>query len=204
MNINFKSVPKHYAARPHEKMKEVLMDPKGIGPAIHYYMIRGGVKQKNITVWEPGTISGEYIKTYGHYHVGKLDETYWVLFGEGIALLQKLALDAKGNMIPDVVEVFKAIKVKKGDSAYMPSGYGHLVANTGASYFVTADDSPVDFGEKNAVSLPGHADYQPVKKMQGFAYYVVEYQGKPTLLKNRRYKKIMKEDFGGLPVIEKI
>ena len=141
------------------------MDPNGKGPAIHYYMIRGGKDQRNITVWEPGTISGEYIKTYGHYHVGKLDETYWVLFGEGIALLQKLAVDTSGNMIADVVEEFKAVKkVKGGDSVYMPEGYGHLVANVGKTYFATADDSPVNFDEANPVSMPGHADYELVKK----------------------------------------
>lgn len=201
MNVNFDFVPKHYAARTHEKMQEVLMDPAGKGPSIHYYMIRGGVDQKNITVWEPGTISGEYIKTYGHYHVGKLDETYWVLFGEGVALLQKLALDVQGNMIPDVVEEFKAVRVKTGDSVYMPEGYGHLVANVGSTYFVTADDSPVNFDETNAVNMPGHADYEPVKKMQGFAFYVVEHDGKPALRKNMKYTEIKKTDFGGLPVL---
>lgn len=193
--IDFQFVPKHYASRPHEKMQEVLMDPQGQGPAIHYYMIRGGKDQKNITVWEPGTISGEYIKTYGHYHVGQLDETYWILFGEGVALLQKLGSS------PEIVEEFKAIKVKTGDSVYMPAGYGHLVVNTGTTYFVTADDSPVNFDEANPVSLPGHADYEPVKKMQGFAYYVVENQGQPALKLNPTYKEIKKKDFGGLPVI---
>ncbi|MEK7141888.1 MAG: glucose-6-phosphate isomerase family protein [Patescibacteria group bacterium] len=201
MNVNFDFVPKHYASRTHEKMQEVLMDPAGKGPAIHYYMIRGGVDQKNITVWEPGTVSREYIKTYGHYHVGKLDETYWILFGEGVALLQKLALDAQGVMIPDVVEEFKAVRVKTGDSVYMPEGYGHLVANVGSTYFVTADDSPVNFDETNAVSMPGHADYEPVKKMQGFAYYVVEHEGKPALKKNDHYTEIKKTDFGGLLVL---
>ena len=63
MNIDFSLVPQHYASRSHKKMKEVLMDPEGTGPAIHYYMIRGGKQQKNITVCEPGSISGEYIKT---------------------------------------------------------------------------------------------------------------------------------------------
>lgn len=203
MNINFKNVGKHYAARTHEKMQEVLMDPNGVGPTLHYYMIRGGKEQKNITVWEPGTVSGEYIKTYGHYHVGKLDETYWIIFGTGIALLQKLAIDEKGKMIANVVEEFKAISVKQGDEVYMPTGYGHLVVNTGTTYFVTADDSPVDFEERDPVSLPGHADYQLVKQMKGFAYYVVEHQGKPTLVKNELYKKIKKQDLGGLEVIEK-
>ncbi len=203
MNINFDFVPKHYAARTHEKMKDVLMDPNAVGPAIHYYMIRGGVDQKNITVWEPGLVGKEYIKTYGHYHVGKLDETYWVLFGQGIALLQKLATNSQGNMIVDTVEEFKAVSVKQSDSVYMPTGYGHLVANIGTTYFVTADDSPVNFEEKDPTSLPGHADYELVKQMQGFAYYVIEENGKPGLVRNKKYKQIKKEELNGLPIISK-
>ncbi len=199
--IDFKNVPKHYAARTHEKMQEVLMDPNGEGPAIHYYMIRGGVDQKNITVWEPGTISGEYIKTYGHYHVGQLDEHYEILFGEGVALLQKLKTDENGEMSADQVEEFKAIVTKIGDKIYMAPGYGHLLVNTGTTYFATADDSPVYFDDPDPAGLPGHADYQPVKEMKGFAYYVVEHEGKPALKRNPLYKSIEKEDLGGLPVV---
>lgn len=202
MIIDFKNVAKHYAARSHEKMKEVLMDPKGVGPAIHYYMIRGGVKQKNITVWEPGTISGEYIKTYGHYHVGKLKENYFVVYGQGVALLQKLVEDKKGNSMAETVAEFKAIKVKAGDKIFMPPKFGHLLVNTGDTYFVTADDSPVDFEDKDPVSLPGHANYELVKKMRGFAYYVVKYKGKPALKRNPLYKVIKKENLGGLKVIK--
>lgn len=202
MNIDFTNVPKHYAPRTHEKMQEVLMDPAGPGPAFHYYMIRGGVEQKNITIWEPGTVSGEYIKTYGHYHVGQLSETYWLLYGQGIVLLEKLALDSNGQMIADEVEEFKAIPVSQGDTIAIPSGYGHLVANTGTTYLVTADNSPVDFTEKDPASLPGHADYHLVQQTHGFAYYVVEHEGKPALKKNPNYKSIQKEELNGLPVIE--
>ena len=202
MNIDFNNVSKHYAARTHEKMKEVLMDPHGAGPNIHYYMIRGGRDQKNITVWEPGTISGEYIKTYGHYHIGDLSENYWIVYGQGIALLQKLALNKKGQPIGEVVEEFKAIPVKAGDKIFMPAGFGHLVVNTGSTYLVTVDDSPVDFEEKDPVSLPGHADYEPVRKMRGFAYYVVEHNGVPALKRNLNYKEIKKEDLGELLIVD--
>ena len=198
--MNFANVSKHYAARSHEKMEEVLMEPDAEGPAVHYYMIRGGKDQKNITVWEPGTVGEEYIKTYGHYHVGTLEENYSILLGEGIALLQKRAKDKKGNDVPDVLEEFRAVSVKAGDTVYMPSGYGHLVVNTGNTYLVSADDSPVDFEEKDPVSLPGHADYEPVQHMHGFAYYVIEKNGKPALVRNPLYKEIKKEDLGGLPV----
>jgi oxalate decarboxylase/phosphoglucose isomerase-like protein (cupin superfamily) len=183
-------------------MQEVLMDPNGVGPAIHYYMIRGGSEQKNITIWEPGTISREYIKTYGHYHIGELSETYWILHGTGVALLQKLAEDEHGKMIPDVVAEFKAISVQAGQELFMPAKFGHLVVNTGTTYFATADDSPVYFDDPDPAGLPGHADYSPVQQMQGFAYYVVEHEGQPALKRNSHYTKIEKEDLGGLPVIE--
>jgi glucose-6-phosphate isomerase, archaeal len=184
-----------YAARTQEKMLDVLMDPNAPGPAIHYYMIRGGKNKRNITVLETGTVGGEYIKTYGHYHIGDLDETYWFASGEGVVLQQKLADPSD----PSVVEEFKAIKVKAGDSVYMPPGYGHLMVNIGATWLVLVDDSPVA-GPDDSASMPGHADYEAVKVMRGFAYYVVEKDGVPTLLANKLYKEVRKTDFGGLPV----
>jgi glucose-6-phosphate isomerase len=179
-------------------MKDVLMKPDAPGPAIHYYMIRGGSKKRNVTVWESGTVGGEYIKTYGHYHVGALDENYWIIQGEGVALLQKRVAE-NGVEHADHIEEFKAIRVKAGDSVYMPSGYGHLVVNTGQTWLVTVDDSPVE-GAGDSASMPGHADYEPVREMRGFAYYVVEKDGKPVLVKNPLYKEVIKTDFGGLSV----
>jgi glucose-6-phosphate isomerase len=181
---------KHYASRTHEKMREVLMDPDASGPAVHYHMVRGGTDQKNITVWEPGKVGEEYIKTYGHYHVGNLDETYWVLYGEGIAIVQKRTTGPDGQPIDDQIEGIYAVWVKAGDLLYMPAGWGHLVANIGQTFLVTADDSPVNFEEVDPVSLPGHADYEAVKKMRGFAYYVVGKDGKPSLVKNPLYKQV--------------
>lgn len=190
----------HLATRTHEKMKDVLLHPEAPGPMVHYYMIRGGSDMRNVTVLEVGTVGGEYIKTYGHYHIGDLDETYWFLLGEGVVLQQKL-VEADGKAQPDRVEEFRAQIVKAGDSAYMPPGYGHLILNTDKTYLAMADDSPVDFGDKDPVSMPGHADYEMVKQMRGFAYYVVERDGKPALLKNPLYKEVQITDFGGLPVI---
>lgn len=181
---------KPFADRPHEKMKEVLMRPDAEGPEIHYYMIRGGSDKTNITVWETGTIGGEYIKTYGHYHVGEIDETYHIIAGEGVILLQNRKMDPRGNPIDDEIESFYAIKVKVGDRVFIPSGTGHLAVNTGKVWFATSDDSPVNFEEKDPVSLPGHADYEPIKRLKGFAYYLVEDEGKPKLVKNENYKVV--------------
>src|SRR3990167_7558157 len=197
--MDFSHVSKHYAARPHEKMREVLMNPDVTGPAIHYYMVRGGKNKRNITVLETGTVGGEYIKTYGHYHIGELDETYWFLQGEGVVLQQKL-VEENGTPNPFRVEEFKAIWVKAGDSVYMPAGYGHLMVNTGKVWLVMADDSPVE-GADDSASMPGHADYEAVKKMRGFAYYVVERDGKPVLVPNKLYKEVRKTDFGSLSLM---
>ncbi|MBI5004329.1 hypothetical protein HZC00_04500 [Candidatus Kaiserbacteria bacterium] len=187
-----------FAARTHEKMQEVLMHPEAAGPAIHYYMIRGGSEKHNITIWETGTVGGEYIKTYGHYHKGDLQEMYWILQGEGIALLQKMAvIDGVDN--PNIIEEFRAIPVKAGDSVHMPSGFGHLLVNTGAQWLVTTDDSPVA-GPDDSASMPGHADYEQVKQMRGFAYYVVERDGAPLLIPNKLYKEVRKVDLGGIPI----
>lgn len=181
---------KPFASREHDKMKEVLLYPEAEGPQIHYYMIRGGTDKTNITVWEVGLVGGEYIKTYGHYHVGKLDETYHVIAGEGVVLLQKRKPDQNGHPIDNEIEKFMAIKVKIGEAVFIPSGMGHLVCNIGQTWLVTSDDSPVNFAEVDPVSLPGHADYEAVKKMRGFAYYLVEENGQPTLVKNHNYKVI--------------
>lgn len=184
-----------YAARTHKQMTDVLMNPEASGPAVHYHMIRGGSKKKNITVLEPGTVAGEYIKTYGHYHVGDLDETYWFVAGEGVVLQQKL-VDPND---PSVILEFKVVKVKEGDSVYMPPGYGHLMVNTGSNWLVMVDDSPVE-GPDDSASMPGHADYGPVKQMRGFAYYVVDRDGAPALKRNPLYKEIRSQDLGGLPL----
>lgn len=179
-------------------MREVLMNPEAAGPAIHYYMIRGGSKKRNVTIWESGTVGGEYIKTYGHYHIGDLDETYWFLQGEGVALLQKMVVE-DDKPVPERIAEFKAVRVKAGDSIYMPSGFGHLVVNTGTEWLVTADNSPVE-GAGDSASMPGHADYEAVKKMRGFAYYVVEKDGKPALVANPLYTEVQKMDIGGIPI----
>ena len=173
-----------FAERTQKEMRDVLMNPKADGPKIHYYMIRGGSKKKNITVWESGTIGGEYIKSYGHYHVDDLSETYEILAGEGYVILQK-----RGNTDDEIVE-FRAIKAKVGDKIFIPSGYGHLAINTGTTWLVTSDDSPVDFGEKKAIANPSHADYSQFKKLHGAAYYCVEENGQPKFVKNPRYKTV--------------
>jgi oxalate decarboxylase/phosphoglucose isomerase-like protein (cupin superfamily) len=85
--------------------------------------------------------------------------------------------------------------VRAGDIIAIPPFAGHMMVNTGPTWLVTSDDSP--FGTTNtgenihdSSSQPAHADYEPIKKMHGFAYYVVAKNGIPTLIKNPNYSVI--------------
>jgi glucose-6-phosphate isomerase, archaeal len=171
------------AVRTHREMLPVLMDSKASGPEVHYWMIRGGSEKKNVTVWEAGKVGEEYIKTFGHYHVSDFIETYEIVAGEGILLLQERK-DGKD----DEVKWVKAIFVQAGSKVEIPKRAGHLLANTGASWLVTIDDSPV-YKDDNA-GAPKHADYEPVRQRRGFAYYIVEQGGVPAFVKNQNYKNI--------------
>ncbi len=178
-----------FASRPHDKMKDVLMNPAAAGPAIHYYMIRGGTDKRNTTVWETGTVGGEYIKTYGHYHIIDFKENYKIAEGEGILLLQIRKKDAEGNWIDDEIDTFSAIRVKTGDEIPIPSFAGHALVNIGNTWLITTDDSPVNL-TRDSSSMPEHADYKVIEKMRGMAYYVVEKDGVPTLVRNSTYKSV--------------
>ena len=177
---------KSFAVRRHEEMKDVLFDPNADGPAIHYYMIRGGRDKTNITIWESGNISGEYIKTYGHYHVGNIDEIYRIVGGEGIILLQQRKIDHNDIPIDNEIEIFIAVKVKTGDCVLIPSKFGHLLANVGKTWLVTIDNSPLI--STDDAQLPSHANYDSIKRMHGFSYYIIDDNERPKLIKNTNYK----------------
>lgn len=166
------------------------MVPSAVGPSIHYHMIRGGRSKRNITVWEPGTVGGEYIKAYGHYHITNFVETYKVLEGEGLLLLQMRKKDASQKFIDEEIASFEAIKVKAGDVLVIPAFAGHAMVNTGKTWLVTSDDSPVNFDEGDSASMPQHADYEPFRKMHGFAYYAIEKDGNVEFIKNANYKSV--------------
>ena len=175
-----------FATRKHKEMKNVLAEPSEDGPCIHYYMIRGGTDKTNVTVWESGTVGGEYIKTHGHYHVGNVGEMYWIAGGEGIVLLQKRKMDSSKVPIDDEIETFIAVRVKSGDSVHMPPEFGHLVVNIGKTWLVTIDNSPLRSTDN--AQLPSHANYESVARMHGFAYYIFDDDGEPKLVKNANYK----------------
>ncbi|MFZ2149724.1 MAG: glucose-6-phosphate isomerase family protein [Minisyncoccia bacterium] len=179
-----------FAERTHKEMSEVLMDPASAGPAVHYFMIRGGSERKNITIWQSGLVGEEYIKTYGHYHVDDFIETYEILSGEGILLLQERKADGNNGLVDNEVEYVKAVFVKAGSVIEIPKNAGHLMVNTGESWLISVDNSPVNLEKAKEAAWPKHADYGPVKKLRGFAYFIVKRNGSPFFVKNPNYKNI--------------
>jgi hypothetical protein len=62
------------------------------------------------------------------------------------------------------------------------------MANIGATWLITSDNSPLASEKKDDAAWPAHADYAPVKKLKGFAYYIVAKGGAPVFVKNPNYK----------------
>jgi len=172
-------------ARTHKEMLPVLMDKDSKGPNDFYLMYRDVHLDKDeqiirendlrfdITVIPAATIGKEIIKTFGHFHVlveGKnitYPEVYAVLYGEAHYLLQKGDKDVKD---------FIVLKVKAGEKAVIPPGYGHVTVNAGASPLVMA----------NWVSDRFSSKYGPVKECSGFAYY----ETSDGFVKNNKYTTI--------------
>ena len=180
-------------------MRPVLMSADVSAPDIFYYMLRGGVTLGNVTTLEPGQAGREYIKTLGHYHPYDFSETYRVLEGEALMLLQKRKMGADNLPIDDEIEEFKVIRLSAGDSLTLPLHFGHVLVNIGSTFLITRDDSPSD---PASVALHPHADYEPIRKLGGAAFYCVNDNGLPALIKNPHYKHVSATDLAGLAVIE--
>ncbi len=172
-------------------LKDVLLDePEEDGDA--YYMFRGVHRPEDeekfkeykirydITVIPPRTIGREYIKTLGHYHPEagyglSYPEVYEVLQGEALFLLQKR--DASD---------FIAVKAGAGDVVIMIANYGHVTVNPGTEPLIMA----------NLVSSEFSSEYEPVKKMHGFAWYYTT----DGWVKNPNYEEHPKiREFGPSP-----
>ena len=163
-------------------LKGVLYDREWLKTAPNfelYYMYRG-VEWKDelrydITVIPPRMLGQEFVKTKGHYHVGKKGELYIVLEGKGIFLLQK------GNAEKGKIEDVYYVRAKKGESVLIPSFYGHITINPSFKRLKMA----------NWISKECRSDYKGIEKRKGACYYYL----KSGWIKNRNYKIIPKLHF---------
>lgn len=116
----------------------------------------------DITVFEPGVIGREFIKTVGHYHakINGTDltypEAYEVIAGDIEFLLQSK---------PDEEGKFDCllIRPKVGEKVIVPPGFGHISINTGKGVAISSNVQLRD--------LPASSDYNFFKDRKGGAFY---------------------------------
>lgn len=157
-----------------EELKEVVSDPKAQGPEVVYQVYRGiGAKDDemiSITVMPPGKIGREYVKTHGHYHQGKGEETYLVLSGKAIFLLQKQSVGGK-------IDEARLVERRSGEEYVIPEGFGHCLINISGETIVVADWE---------ASQTGHV-YDEIRKKKGMAYFLLEGEGGVEAVANPNY-----------------
>lgn len=149
-----------------EGLKPVLRDSGESGPDPVYWVfseISENDKWANITVIAPGSFGGEYPKTFGHYNGPQINETYKVIEGEGVLLLQKRKL-IDGQAVDGKIEEVLLIKAKPGEEIVITPEWGHSWSNVGEYPLLTFDT----WRQSHSPD-----EYQHVEKLQGMAYYLV-------------------------------
>lgn len=159
-------------------LREVLYDANLPAEQPVYYVLRFADPhygpEPNITVIPPARLGNEFPKTYGHFHQHNESETYRVLYGRALVLLQKM----KGDVVADV----KVWRGTVGQTLQVPEGYGHCLINATADLLITADWE---------AESAGHV-YDLIRKNKGMAYYLLEREGKPVWEANNHYQSLPK------------
>ncbi|HEY3397453.1 MAG TPA: glucose-6-phosphate isomerase family protein [Armatimonadota bacterium] len=183
-----------YATRELDALRPILADPDCEGPEIIYWMYRNlGLKgderllqthrlRYDISTFVPCKLGREPMKTSGHYHPPvyrggpAYPEIYEVLYGEALYLLQKVADYEAGPGEVQVEDIF-TLRVKAGEKAMMPPGYGHVTINTLDEPLVMCNWVCADF----------NSFYGSTEQCRGFAYWLFEEQGETQWVRNPAY-----------------
>ena len=171
MAFRFKLCAFHYLmnvnARKLSEIRKVLLDPSTSGPRWTYLMIRNlpFLSRENIrcdlTILHSCRLGQEFNKTFGHIHRPEEPETYKVIFGKAVFLIQKMTpchfgASSAGEKRPYPPES-DSLQSKESDS--FPSGAGEPQSYRGRSAEHQSDKAieeikliPVSAGEK--ITIP--------------------------------------------------
>ncbi len=168
-----------------EELKEVLRDPAEDEPDPVYWVFSGvgDSKWENLTIIAPGKSQDgdEFPKTYGHYHpMDASNETYHLLSGEGILLMQKKFME-NGRWVENKVEEVCLIKMKPGDEVVIKPQWGHSWSNSGIMPLLSFDDWK-----------SGHTpdDYKVIESLRGMAYYLIRENSEVEVSPNPNYNNL--------------
>lgn len=173
------------SARSREEMVPVLMDPSASGPDVAYWMFtiaQEGKKSKwqNMTILNSDLYGSEFTKTFGHYHSVETPETYKLISGIGILMLQKRVF-GDDDYIDDQISEIYFVELKPGEEITITPEWGHSWSNIGNEPLILFDDWK-----------EGHTDdeYEHITKVGGMAYFLTTDHGSPNFVKNKMYKEI--------------
>lgn len=164
-------------------MIPVLKDSGAQGPDPVYWVFSETTESKwaNLTIIVPGDYNSECPKTFGHYHGVDINETYHLIEGEGVLVMQKKFFDGSGNWIEDKVEEVYLIKANPGDEILITPVWGHSWSNVGELPIISFDDWRS--GHKSS-------DYEVIERLQGMAYYLIKENGEIKTVPNSNYKDL--------------
>ena len=169
-----------------KEMVPVLFNKDSDGPDPVYWVFASVSKKwENMTVIAPRSYDGEFPKTFGHYHSKDVVEKYKLLSGQGVLLMQKRKfIDDDWN--PNQIEKIYFVEFLPRDEINITVEYGHSWSNTGDTPLVTLDNW-----------TKGHTpeEYEPIKKLGGMAYYLVNKNGRAEFVANKNYKDIPKPEW---------
>lgn len=170
------------SVRDFEGIKHTLLDPncQGISPVYQVYNELNDPKWTNRTEIYAGRLGTEFSKTFGHYHNVPNPETYRVVSGTGVLLLQKKHTE-NGVVVPETVDEVLLIRAIPGDEVIIMPEWGHNWANVNKETLVLLDDWKT-----------GHTptDYEIEDRLHGMAYYLVDEEGQVKEKVNNNYKNV--------------
>ncbi len=174
--------------RTKEELDPVLMSPEEEGPDVAYWVfseINGGGQWENMTVLSHGKYGNEFVKTFGHYHNDPHTETYRVVSGRGLLILQKKHF-GDGSMVPNKIDKFVIVNLTPGDEVVITQEWGHSLINVGNEPLITMDNW-----------THGHtpADYDQIEQLHGMAYYMIQKNGNADIEPNPNYYDLPNPEF---------
>jgi glucose-6-phosphate isomerase len=168
-------------------MSPVLMENVKDQDDFPVYWVFSDVSKKweNMTVISPGNIGKEFAKTYGHYHGTSTVERYKLLSGQGILVMQKRKF-LDDDWQDDQIDKVYFVEFLPGDEIDITPEWGHSWSNIGSEPLVTLDNWKDGHQE---------SDYEPMKKLQGMSYYLVNKNGQAEFVPNENYKDLPKPEW---------
>lgn len=168
-------------------MSPVLMENVKDQDDFPVYWVFSDVSKKweNMTVISPGNLGKEFPKTYGHYHGTSTVERYKLLSGQGILVMQKRKF-FDDDWQDDQIDKVYFVEFLPGDEIDITPEWGHSWSNIGSEPLVTLDNWKDGHQE---------SDYEPIKKLQGMAYYLVNKNGQAEFIPSKNYKDLPKPEW---------